>query len=85
MEYEWDPAKNAINKAKHGLDFGSFEGWDSEPVVVVDDRNAYGEPRFRAFGRIGGEGRCLVYTLRGTAVRLISFRPAREKEMMRYE
>jgi len=53
--------------------------------VLVDDRYDYGETRYQAFGRVQGEGRCLVYTERDGRFRLISFRPAREKEMRRYE
>lgn len=55
MPIEWDEGKNEANFAKHGLRFESFEGFDTEPVVLVDDRRDYGEERFRAFGRIDGE------------------------------
>jgi uncharacterized DUF497 family protein len=82
---EWDEAKNAANKLRHGLGFEGFTGFDDTPAVRADDRRSYGEARFRAFGRIDGVGHCLVYTLRGSAMRLISFRRAREKEMRRYE
>jgi len=85
MKTEWDPAKNEINKRQHGLDFADFDGFDAEPVVVEDTRFDYGEVRFRAFGRIDGKGYCLVYTMRGTAMRLISFRRAHEEEMRNYE
>lgn len=84
MPFEFDPAKDAANIAKHGLSLGEFEGFDAEPVVLVDDRYDYGEVRFRAFGRVRGEGRCLVYTECDGSLRLISYRPAREKEMRRY-
>src|SRR4051812_24178937 len=73
MDTEWSEAKNAANRDKHGLDFASFEGFDGEPIVVTDDRKPYGENRIRAFGRIDGQPFCLVYTLRGPAMRLISF------------
>ena len=82
---EWDEGKNEANFAKHGLRFESFEGFDTEPVVLVDDRRDYGEERFRAFGRIDGEPHSIAYTTRGDDLRLISFRPAHEKEIARYE
>lgn len=85
MEIEWDQAKNDDNLASHGLGFADFAGYDTQPAVVVDDRYKYGETRYRAFGRIDGKGYCLVYTMRGTTMRLISFRRARDKEMRRYE
>lgn len=84
MQGEWDQSKSDINKAQHGLAFADFEGFDGEPVVVVDDRTNYGEQRFRAFGRIEGKGYCVVYTMRGKVMRLISFRRARDKEMRRH-
>lgn len=81
MKFEWDPAKNSANKIKHGVGLDVFEGWDGEPFVVRDERVEYREERFVALGRIGGLPHALVYTLRGSTVRLISLRRAHEKEM----
>jgi uncharacterized DUF497 family protein len=85
MPFEFDPAKDAANVAKHGLSLGEFDGFDAEPVVLVDDRYDYGETRYQAFGRIDGKGHCLVYMIRDGELRPISFRRAHEKEMRRYE
>ncbi len=85
MTIEWDQAKNEANFTKHGLWFESFEGFDAEPLVLVDIRRNYGEKRFRAFGRIDGVPYSIAYTMRGKDVRLISFRRAHEKEVSRYE
>ena len=85
MDITFDPAKNEANIAKHGLAFADFAGFDATPVVVEDDRFDYGETRFRAFGRVDGEARCLVFTIRGEAVHAISYRRAHDKEMRRYE
>ena len=85
MDIEFDPAKNEANIAAHGIALADFTGFDAEPVVTIDDRFDYGETRFRAFGRIGGKGHCLVFTTRDNVMRLISFRRAHEKEMRRYE
>ncbi len=85
MDVEFDPDKDAANFAKHGLWLAEFVGFDAPPTVVVDDRRDYGEVRFRAFGRVNGAGRCLVFTLRQGAMRLIGFRASREKELRRYE
>ena len=85
MNVLFDPAKDAINIAKHGLslaDATEFEMATAE--VVIDTRSDYSETRFRAYGRIEGQARCLVFTYRRDAVRVISFRPAHEKEMRRY-
>ncbi len=85
MEIELDPAKDAANIAKHGLSLADFVGFDSEPVIRIDDRFDYAEIRYRAWGRIDGRGFCTVFTLRGETTRLISFRRAHDKEMRRYE
>lgn len=85
MELERDDAKDAENIAKHGLSFSDYTGFDSQSLISIDDRVAYGEVRYRAFGRIQGKGHCLVFTVRTGRQRLISFRRAHEKEMRRYE
>lgn len=84
MDIEFDPAKDEANIAAHGLSFAAFEGFDTMPAVDLDDRKAYGEPRYRAFGRIDGAGHCLAFTIRNGRVRAISLRRAHEKEMRRY-
>lgn len=85
MDVEFDPAKDAINFRKHGLSLAQFEGFDDVAAVVVDDRFDYGEVRLRAFGRIAGQGYCLVFTPTTLGLRAISFRRAHDKEMRRYE
>ena len=86
MDVVFDPEKDVANIAKHGLSLASAAEMDLFAAAVhVDDRYDYGEVRFRAFGRVDGEGRCLVFTYSATQVRLISYRRAREKEMRRYE
>jgi uncharacterized protein len=85
MKIAFDAAKNAANIAKHGLSLADAGMLDlPSAAVVVDNRADYGEARYRAFGRIGEQGYCLVFTVRGTTLRPISFRRAHEKEMLRY-
>lgn len=85
MEIDYDPAKDAENFAKHGLSLSDYRGFESDPVVTIDNRLTYGEIRYRAVGRIAGKGHCLIFTIRDGVQRLISFRRAHEKEMRRYE
>ena len=86
MDIEFDPAKDAANKAKHGLSLAEAAEFDlARAVVIVDDRREYGEARFRALGRVDGELRSLVFPVRGTIIRVISYRRAHEKEMRRHE
>jgi len=85
VEIEFDPDKDAANIAKPGLSLADAGMIDlPRAAVIVDARNDYGEVRYRAFGRIGDDGYCLAFTLRGGVMRPISFRRAHEKEMRRY-
>jgi uncharacterized protein len=87
MPIVFDPAKDAANRAKHGLSLAEAEGFDfASAVVVVDDRKAYGETRYCAFARMNGFGFCLVFVqVDEETIRAISYRRAHEKEMRRYE
>ena len=83
--YEWDEGKRLDNLAKHAVDFVDaieFE-WDTA-LVVEDSRRIYGEPRYIAYGMIEIRLMVLVFTPRGEAVRIISFRKANKREEMRY-
>jgi hypothetical protein len=85
MEFEFDPAKSAANKVKHGIDFVEAQAlWHDEGLAdapVVSD----GEPRFLVIGRIDGKHWTAVCTLRGEVVRIISVRRARKTEVMFYD
>ncbi len=85
MKIAFDPEKDAANIAKHGLSLADFKGFESEPKVRSDDRYDYAEVRYRAYGRIADRGFCVVFTMRDTTMRVISFRRAHDKEMRRYE
>ena len=83
MEIEFDPAKDAINIAKHGVSLSRAA--DLEILAFIeDDRNVYGEVRYRAWGLIDGKAHCLAFTNRNDTVRVISLRRAHQKEMDRY-
>lgn len=86
MEFEWDEAKNASNRAKHGVDFTLAISFDwSGALIGRDDRAEYGEDRFLARGyALDGQGYSIVFTLRGPTTRVISIRPFNSKEYSRY-
>ena len=47
MEFEWDPQKNEINLANHGLDFADTPNIFRLPLrISLDDRDNYGEDRW---------------------------------------
>jgi uncharacterized DUF497 family protein len=79
---DFDPAKEAINLAKHHI---SLARWVELEVLAIvdDDRFDYGEPRYRAYGLIDGVAYCLLFTIRNEQYRPISLRRAHAKEMRR--
>jgi len=83
MQIVFDPAKDAANKAKHGLSLSQARDVDIK-VMIEDDRLDYGERRYRAFGFIDGIACCLVFAQRDEVIRAISLRRAHLKEMRRY-
>jgi hypothetical protein len=85
MEVEFDAAKDAVNKAKHGVSLSDAERFDFDTALTgIDDRFDYGEIREFAIGWLGSRLFYLVYTMRGDAVRVISLRPANQRESERY-
>jgi len=85
MEYEWDDNKASSNLRNHGVSFDSVVDFSWESAMVIeDDRNDYGERRFIAYGPIGNRLHCLVFTLRGEMIRVISLRKANRREVKRY-
>jgi uncharacterized DUF497 family protein len=80
---DFDPAKEAINLAKHGVSLARWVDLDMKKIVV-DDRSDYGEVRDRAYGFIEGVAYCLTFTDRNGRVRPISLRRMHSKETRRY-
>ncbi len=84
--YEWDEAKNAANIAKHGVSFSLAARIFDGPVLTLrDTRHDYGEIREISIGQVEGVAILVVVdTTRQTRRRLISARPASERERTRY-
>lgn len=87
MEFEWDDAKSDNCFERRGFDFAyavrAF--FDPRRLVVQDMRRDYGEDRFRLIGAIDGRAFVVVYTMRGSAIRVISARKAGKKEIAEHE
>jgi uncharacterized DUF497 family protein len=83
MEFEWSESKHAKTLRERGMGFDDgariFLG---RTVIWQDNRRDYGEERFRAVGESEGVMLHVVYTLRGTVVRIISVRRANRKEIL---
>lgn len=85
MRVEFDPAKDAINQAKHGvsLALASMLEWE-DALVWVDERHDYGELRMIA---LAPETNILYYVAfvdRGNSRRIISLRRANRREVKHY-
>lgn len=86
VPYDWTPAKNASNLAKHGVAFEALDGFDWATALVRGDiRNSHSEVRLNAYGLIGDRLHHLTCTIRRTTVWVISLRRANNKEAARYE
>lgn len=85
MSFEFDPAKSAANKDKHGIDFDAAQALWDDPLMVEVPARSLDEPRILAIGRIRGKHWSAVFTLRDDRVRLISVRRARPEEIEIYE
>ena len=87
MEFEWDEGKNSACFERRGFDFAyaARDFLDPHRIVAQDRRRDYGEDRYRLLGRIDGRVYVVVYTVRSSAVRIISARKANGKEVADYE
>ena len=87
MDFEWDEAKSeACAKARRfNFDYAAFAFTDPNRIVEPDSRHDYGKDRFRLIGMIEGRLYVVIYTLRGTLIRIISARKATQREIKRYE
>ena len=78
MEFEWDLAKAASNLRRHRVSFpyATRVFLDPHRQEKLDTREEYGEERWVALGRVDDSVLVVVYTLRGSNIRLISARKA---------
>ncbi|MGD0565214.1 MAG: BrnT family toxin [Roseiarcus sp.] len=85
LRYAFDPAKDAVNRAKHGVSLALGEVPFARPYVsIADDRFDYGETRQVAFGVINDRLFACVYVDRNGERRIISLRKANQREARRY-
>ena len=85
MRTEFDPAKDAANRAKHGMPLGTGQQIIAAAAVTIEDlRFEYGERRFIAFGYVGRRLHVCVFTVRDDATRIISVRKANERERAKH-
>lgn len=84
MRYEWDERKRLSNLEKHGFDFFDvIDVFESTHVETPSPHSS--EKRFLATGIFKQRFVTIVYTMRGEAIRIISFRRARHEERDTYQ
>ena len=85
QQFEWDPIKNRINIAKHGIGFSmATKLFDGPRLEKEDTRRDYSETRIIALGRSEGRILYVVYTRRNSVIRIISARKANRDERAEY-
>lgn len=81
---QFDPAKDAENRRKHGISLARFA--DMRGIFIVPDpTHSAVEARLAAYGVIDGRVYQAVLTYRGPDPRVISVRPASRRERRLYE
>jgi uncharacterized DUF497 family protein len=85
MNFEWSEAKRQTVLAARGLDFVDAEAFfDGRPLMTTlssrDD-----EQRWVSIGALDGGLIAVVWTWRGSAIRVIIMRKARDGEKRRYQ
>ena len=86
MKYEWDENKNKSNLDKHDVKFENAKEIfnDDKRIETEDTRNNYGEKRFITIGKVKNAILTVVYTIRATAIRIISARRSNKNERNNY-
>jgi uncharacterized DUF497 family protein len=89
MRFEWDSAKDRVNRTKHGLSFQDASELFSSGVdclEIYDQAHSVEEDRFIAVGPIRHGVIVVVYTERQEdVIRILSARMATAKERDRFE
>lgn len=82
----WDEAKRQANLDKHGLDFVDAAMVLESPYRLDVESVRSGERRIQSFAYVFDVLAVLtvVHTVRGDALRIVSFRPASEEERSAY-
>ena len=87
MDFEFDPDKDAINRAKHRLplSFGQRIFDDPFYTVIHSFRPIDGEYRLKAIGEIDGKLFTAVFVFRNEKRRYISVRRSNRNEQRNYD
>ena len=72
-DFEWDDAKDRINRTKHGVSFAVAQQafLDPQRVIVADLGHGGEEQRYFCFGRVGDGVMTVRFTWRAQRIRII--------------
>ena len=83
--FEWDKDKSRSNNDKHGIDFHDAKKiWNDSQRVEIETSYPF-ENRSILIGKIGEKHWTAIFTKRRKAIRIISVRRSRKKEVRLYE
>ncbi len=70
--FEWDDAKDRVNRVKHGVSFAKAQAafFDPRRVIAEDLDHSGGEPRYFCFGTFEGGVMTVRFTYRAGRVRI---------------
>jgi len=70
--FEWDDAKDRINRVKHGVPFvlAQMAFFDARRVIAEDLAHSSNEPRYFCFGKVGDGIMTVRFTYRDGRIRI---------------
>ncbi len=71
--FEWDPEKDLLNQAKHGVSFSGAQSAFADPdrVIAEDLSHSHSEKRYYCFGKAGDGILPVRFTYRRGLIRII--------------
>jgi hypothetical protein len=72
-DFEWDSAKDLINREKHGVSFAlaQLAFRDHRRVILEDLEHSQEETRYYCLGKVAGEILTIRFTYRNRKIRII--------------
>ena len=70
--FEWDEAKDRLNRAKHHVSFALAQAafFDPRRVIAEDLEHSGAEPRYFCFGQVAGGVMTVRFTYRAGRIRI---------------
>jgi uncharacterized DUF497 family protein len=83
--FEFDPAKSAANRAKHGIDFVEAQALWLDPCRLAVPSLGADEERWLVTGKIADRHWTAIHCFRDDVIRVISVRRALKNEVDDYD